>query len=1170
MPTAGGSTITLSGMTLGGQDYTPTVAIGSTRAIATTFISYTSVSFVSPAGTGVGFPSNYAKLGVTLAGLSFSFDPPAVQTPGAFNAPHTGGSTLTITGVNFANRDPSVSVLVGTTGCATNSWISATQLRCAVSKYGFGDAGPLKIEAIIDGQSGTAVKFFSYDGAVITFQSNVNAPQSGGTSLTISGFNFGGYSNPTPSLSIGNSLCVTTSWVSNTQLQCNMPMGFGAVASAKVTIGKIAKEYTGRFSFDSPAISFSVNANGPTTGASSVTIHGMNFGSSDASGSVQTGSATQQACATTSWSTATQLTCQLADSGSGAGLLVTFLVSASTGTFVGAFSFDSPVTTNVVASNAPAVSGTTITLSGLNFKKANPSPTVTIGSTSCTSVQWVSDTALVCGVDKGTPVETGGIRVSVTGNVGSTPNAFTYDGPTVTDQIPINGAASGGTVMTLSGKNFGATDTSMTVAVGPGGALTNGNCAELKWFSDSSLVCKTSGGAGQSISIFLTSAGQQFRAINVFSFDGPVITRYTAFNGPVTTGLSMTIHGYNFGTDNRTPRIKVGNDCATASWTSNTQLNCLTPNAFGNGKLVLIDIRDQIASITAAFSYDSPVLTAFGPGNAPVSVGNTVTISGVNFGYGSVSSTVRLGDTICRTSSWQSATSIQCAPTGYYGLQTTDAAFALQAQVEVGGVFQTAFGVFTFDAPVLTNTATPNIPGTGGASVTITGINFAPVDTSKAVTVGVSNCQTVSWVSASSLTCNFPRGATSGIYLQYQLNSRIGTAATLFSFDAPVLSQTLLVNAPASGTTILTLRGKEFGFASFSQTISVSQAPWGGQCTSSAWVTDTSVTCVVPPGFGMQRHLSLTLGSVGTLTYRFSYDPPVVTQGAPYNAVMSGGTSLTISGLNFAVMDDTPSVLVGRTVCTTTSWLTATALKCQAGSIGDGQALLFSAQLMVAGSATAVFTYDTPVLSMFTVINTPTTGGSSLTLSGMNFGSIDYTVSVRHGFSTCSTSSWTTGTTILCQTAKGTGGKLTLNVITANVGCFSAAFSFDSPIVTLLKFPNTPASGGTYLSFLGSNFGAVDLSLQGMIGLTACPTTSWSTATQIVCLTSSGTGSALSTSVLLDSMTGTGFLHFTFDAPVLTFAQSRNAPTTSGAVLTIQGTNFGVSGTSMTVSPTTL
>jgi hypothetical protein len=53
-------------------------------------------------------------------------------------------------------------------------------------------------------------------------------------------------------------------------------------------------------------------------------------------------------------------------------------------------------------------------------------------------------------------------------------------------------------------------------------------------------------------------------------------------------------------------------------------------------------------------------------------------------------------------------------------------------------------------------------------------------------------------------------------------------------------------------------------------------------------------------------------------------------------------------------------------------------------------------------------------------------------------------------------------------------------------------------------------------------------------------------------------------------MTGTGFLHFTFDAPVLTFAQSRNAPTTSGAVLTIQGTNFGVSGTSMTVSPTTL
>ena len=53
--------------------------------------------------------------------------------------------------------------------------------------------------------------------------------------------------------------------------------------------------------------------------------------------------------------------------------------------------------------------------------------------------------------------------------------------------------------------------------------------------------------------------------------------------------------------------------------------------------------------------------------------------------------------------------------------------------------------------------------------------------------------------------------------------------------------------------------------------------------------------------------------------------------------------------------------------------------------------------------------------------NGPTTGGSTQTLSGMNFGSTDSTPSMSIGEIPCTTLSWTTATRMMCTQPAGTG-----------------------------------------------------------------------------------------------------------------------------------------------------
>merc|ERR550537_708803 len=66
------------------------------------------------------------------------------------------------------------------------------------------------------------------------------------------------------------------------------------------------------------------------------------------------------------------------------------------------------------------------------------------------------------------------------------------------------------------------------------------------------------------------------------------------------------------------------------------------------------------------------------------------------------------------------------------------------------------------------------------------------------------------------------------------------------------------------------------------------------------------------------------------------------------------------------------------------------------------------------GTGLELFSFDAPVGSSVR-LNAPHTGDGSVTVTGLGFGVFEYTATAALGSAACSTSSWSSGTSVVCQ-----------------------------------------------------------------------------------------------------------------------------------------------------------
>jgi hypothetical protein len=307
--------------------------------------------------------------------------------------------------------------------------------------------------------------------------------------------------------------------------------------------------------------------------------------------------------------------------------------------------------------------------------------------------------------------------------------------------------------------------------------------------------------------------------------------------------------------------------------------------------------------------------------------------------------------------------------------------------------------------------------------------------------------------------------------------------------------------------------------------------------------------CAVGSGTGRSLALkAIVTGNLGTATNVFTFDAPTTTFINTFNLAASANVIVTLFGTNFGAQPTGMDIRVGTTSCICSSWKSSSQAECRVPD-GLGAATTVAATVSdVVGTALFGFTYDSPVITRSNRMNGPSTGGSSLTLFGMNFGVYDGTASIRIGGRICTTVAWFTGTKMLCRLPPGTGLAQNVDVpVSANIGTQYIAITYDSPVVTYIGTPNGPTVTGRVTTVNGVNFGTLDATATVLVGGTAAQSVTYVSATTLNIQRAAGSGRDKDVLTIVDGLVHKAVAGFTFDAAVITVMVSDRTVIMSGS-----------------------
>jgi hypothetical protein len=288
------------------------------------------------------------------------------------------------------------------------------------------------------------------------------------------------------------------------------------------------------------------------------------------------------------------------------------------------------------------------------------------------------------------------------------------------------------------------------------------------------------------------AAPEALRGGGFFTFDVMTISQAFPGNAPAMSSVqgyaSVTLYGMNWMSVDITPTVEMSADtgymCQTTSWSTTTAVRC---QAALNGYLQARTLNARFGvtafASTQTYTFDAPLLTNVAVKNAMQTIGQTVTISGINFGNLDTTPESYTVTVACATTAWTTSTIVACGtPVGTgVGAVTLALGFTNAGYYKY---FGTQLQAFSFDAPVASFAASYNGPKTGGESVSIIGLNFASIDPTPSASLELSvECSSTSWTSATAVECAAAsyRGGTMRIAVT--VAGLVGTTTGQFSFD---------------------------------------------------------------------------------------------------------------------------------------------------------------------------------------------------------------------------------------------------------------------------------------------------------------------------------------------------------------------------------------------------
>ena len=965
-------------------------------------------------------------------------------------------------------------------------------------------------------------------------------PIAGGTQVTVTGNDF----LPGSTVSFGGTPATNVVIDSPSQLTATSPAHAAGPVNVVVTnaFGSSPINANDVFTYENVPV---IAANGltplfgPTAGGTAVTITGSNFGP-DSVVTFGGNPATNVVVVN-----AGEITAKTPPGAAGP-VPVVVTDGGGSATAPQEFTYVAPPTIDVTGLTplfGPTAGGTPITITGTGY--AGPT-TVSIGGTAATNLDVVSPTEITAVTP---PHVAGAFLVTVTDPGGSAVSTqrFTFVAPpSITTFAPSSGPTEGGTVVTITGQNLTGT-TSVTFGGVAGTDITN--------VSDTSVTVVTPPHAAGGVSVALTSAGGSTTAAGVFTYVvAPVeVTGINPSFGPVAGGTTVAVTGAGFAPGSTVAFVNLGGGASTPAkstlYNSATSLTVVSPaHAVGPTDVIVTTpgVGVSLPVVQDEFTFETtPTVLSVTPTSGPIAGGTPVIITGSNFGP---DSTVAFGN----GGNSGFATNVVVSADGTTISAVTPAHSAGLVAVTVADAGGTGVlpNAYTYVGhPVITSVVPNEGPSAGGNTVAIHGTGLSGTTS---VTFGGTPVPPgdITNVSATEVDVTAPAG-TAGTTVSVNDTTPGGTAtlANAYTYVAPpTVASFTPTDGPTAGGTLVTFTGTNLS--------NTSAITFGGVAgTGLANLTSTSVTVLTPanPTPGPVAVALTTPGGTVTAAQQFTYvGPPMINVNGltPDVGPTVGGTLVTISGSSLSGTTKVTFAGVNGTSINNVSDNEITVVD-PANPAGPANVVVTA---IGGSSAPKVFTYVAPpVLTSIVPSSGPTSGGTSVTITGTGFqpGS---TVTIGGAAATVSS---VTATTILAVTPPGNAGAQP--VIVTDVGGPSNALSFTyiaPPVVGAngLNPAFGPTAGGTTVTITGQNLsGTTSVTFDGLAGTAVTNLSS----TSVSVVTPAHAAGAVPVVVTAAGGTATAAQPFTYVAtPSITSLVPNSGPISGGTPVTITGSGF--------------
>jgi len=1114
----------LSGSTAGGTNATIT---------GTSFIGVTSITFDGLAATTINVVNSttitcstpargVGAIGIivtTLYGTSGAFSPftyitpPNITSISQLTGSTAGGTNITITGTNFTGA---TSVTFDGLAATSLSVVNSTTITCITPARSAGAVG-----IIVTTGGGPSGAFSSYTyiiPASITDISPSSGGTAGGTSATITGTNFTGAT----SVTFGGLAATSLTIVNSTTITCITPArSAGAVGIIITTGGGPSGAFSSFTYIPPPLITSILPLTGSTAGGTSVTITGTSF--------TEATLVTFGGLSATSLNVVnnTTITCITPTRSTGAvGIIVTSLYGKS-GAFSSFTYIAPPVISRISPSSGGIAGGTSATITGKNFTGAT---LVTFGGIAATSISIVNSTTITCLTPTVDSAGAAGIIVTTGGGPSGAFSSFTYIPPPVISSISqLTGSTAGGTIATITGTNF----TGATSVTFDGLAATS-----LSIVNSTTITCITPAHSEGAADIIVTTEGGPSGPFSSFTYiTPPNITSISSSSGSTLGGTSATITGTNF---TGATSVTFGGLSATSlSVVNSTTITCITPARTTAGDVGIIVTTGGGPSDTfSSFTYITPPnITGISPSTGSTEGLTSATITGTNF-TGATSVTF---DGISATSlTIVNSTTITCSTPAHN-------AGDVDIIVTTEGGPSGAFSSYIYITPAVITSISPSYGSThGGTSATITGTNFTGATS---VTFDGTAATSLSIVNSTTVTCITPAHATAGAVDIIVTTG--GGPSGAFSPYTYITPASITDISPSSGIntggTSATITGTNFTGAT--------SVTFGGVvATSLNVVNSTTITCITPAvdNDGAVGIIVTTEGGPSSAFSSFTYiTNPNITGILPSSGSIAGGTSATITGINFT---GATSVTFDGLAATTINVVNSTTITCITPAHNAGAVDIIVTAEGGPSDEFSSFTYITPPnITGILSSSGSTLGGTNATITGTNFTGA---TSVTFDGLAATSLSVVDNTTITCITPAHNAGDVDIIVTTAGgpSDTFSPYTYITPPNITGISPSSGSTAGGTTVTITGTSFTeATSVTFDGI----SATSLSVVNSTTITCITPAHNAGDVDIIVTTIYGTSDAFSQFTYITPPnITSISQLTGSTAGGTSATITGTNF--------------